>query len=153
MAALVGTRRNPVLRAFYGRLLAAAKPKNVALTACMRNSSPPERDDAHQHHLASHRSITNRLTSETVANNTLVVAEPNRNAGVNLDENEHSTICGPWLTCRDSSRSASERSRRASPRANSRSGYRAASIPAANRRLLDRSLTAQVGSPASARPR
>lgn len=36
MAALVGTRCNPVLRAFYHRLLAAGKPKKVALTACMR---------------------------------------------------------------------------------------------------------------------
>ena len=36
MAALVGTRRNPVLRAFYQRLLRAGKPKKVALTACMR---------------------------------------------------------------------------------------------------------------------
>ena len=34
--ALVGTRCNPVLRAFYRRLLAAGKPKKVALTACMR---------------------------------------------------------------------------------------------------------------------
>jgi transposase len=36
MAALVGTKRNPVLRAFYARLLAAGKPKKLALTACMR---------------------------------------------------------------------------------------------------------------------
>jgi len=36
MAALVGTRCNPVLRAFYRRLLEAGKPKKVALTACMR---------------------------------------------------------------------------------------------------------------------
>lgn len=35
MAALVGTRRNPVLKAFYERLLAANKPKKLALTACM----------------------------------------------------------------------------------------------------------------------
>ncbi len=35
MAALVGTRRNPVLRAFYARLLGAGKPKKVALVACM----------------------------------------------------------------------------------------------------------------------
>ncbi len=35
MAALVGTRHNPVLRALYRRLLAAGKPKKVALTACM----------------------------------------------------------------------------------------------------------------------
>ena len=36
MAALVATRRNPVIRAFYQRLLTAGKPKKVALTACMR---------------------------------------------------------------------------------------------------------------------
>ena len=35
MAALVGTRLNPVLKAFYARLLAAGKPKKVALVACM----------------------------------------------------------------------------------------------------------------------
>ena len=35
MAALVGVRYNPVLRAFYERLLAHGKPKKVALTACM----------------------------------------------------------------------------------------------------------------------
>jgi transposase len=36
MGALVATRHNPVIRAFYQRLLAAGKPKKVALTACMR---------------------------------------------------------------------------------------------------------------------
>jgi hypothetical protein len=36
MGALVATRRNPVIRAFYCRLLAAGKPKKLALTACMR---------------------------------------------------------------------------------------------------------------------
>jgi transposase len=36
MAALVATRRNPVLAAFYRRLLAAGKPKKLALVACMR---------------------------------------------------------------------------------------------------------------------
>ncbi len=36
MAALVGTRCNPVIQAFYARLRAAGKPKKVALTACMR---------------------------------------------------------------------------------------------------------------------
>jgi transposase len=36
MAALVATRCNPPLRAFYARLLALGKPKKVALTACMR---------------------------------------------------------------------------------------------------------------------
>ncbi len=36
MATLVATRHNPVLRAFYQRLVAAGKPKKVALTACMR---------------------------------------------------------------------------------------------------------------------
>jgi len=36
MAALVASRFNPVIRAFYQRLEAAGKPKKVALTACMR---------------------------------------------------------------------------------------------------------------------
>lgn len=35
MPALVGTRWNPILKAFYARLLAAGKPKKVALVACM----------------------------------------------------------------------------------------------------------------------
>jgi transposase len=36
MGTLVASRFNPVIRAFYERLLAAGKPKKVALTACMR---------------------------------------------------------------------------------------------------------------------
>lgn len=36
MGALVGTRRNPMIKAFYERLRAAGKPVKVALTACMR---------------------------------------------------------------------------------------------------------------------
>jgi transposase len=36
MAALVGIRHNPVIKAFYSRLCAVGKPKKVALTACMR---------------------------------------------------------------------------------------------------------------------
>jgi transposase len=36
MAALVGTRYNPVLRETYKRLLAEGKPKKLALVACMR---------------------------------------------------------------------------------------------------------------------
>jgi transposase len=36
MAALVATRRNAVIRAFYQRLVAAGKPKKLALVACMR---------------------------------------------------------------------------------------------------------------------
>lgn len=35
MGALVATRHNPVIKAFYERLLAAGKAKKVALTACM----------------------------------------------------------------------------------------------------------------------
>lgn len=35
MAALVATRHNPTIRAFYQRLCAVGKPKKVALTACM----------------------------------------------------------------------------------------------------------------------
>ena len=36
MAALVASRHNPVIASFYRRLLAAGKPKKLALTACMR---------------------------------------------------------------------------------------------------------------------
>jgi len=36
MAALVGSRHNPILKAFYQRLVASGKPKKVALVACMR---------------------------------------------------------------------------------------------------------------------
>ena len=36
MGALVATRRNAVIRVFYVRLVAAGKPKKVALIACMR---------------------------------------------------------------------------------------------------------------------
>jgi transposase len=36
MAALVASRHNPVIRAFYQRLRLAGKPAKVALTACMR---------------------------------------------------------------------------------------------------------------------
>jgi transposase len=35
MGALVATKHNPVIKAFYQRLLAAGKAKKVALTACM----------------------------------------------------------------------------------------------------------------------
>ena len=34
--ALVASRHNSVIRDFYRRLLAAGKPKKLALTACMR---------------------------------------------------------------------------------------------------------------------
>ncbi len=40
MGTLVATRRNPVIRAFYGRLATAGKPKNVALIACRRQLLP-----------------------------------------------------------------------------------------------------------------
>jgi len=36
MAALVATRRNTVIKAFYQRLVTAGKPKKLALVACMR---------------------------------------------------------------------------------------------------------------------
>lgn len=47
MAALVAIRHNPVIRVFHSRLIAAGKPKKVAIVACMRNAlsgptrSPP----------------------------------------------------------------------------------------------------------------
>jgi transposase len=36
MAPLMAARYNPMLEAFYGRLLSAGKPKKVDLVACMR---------------------------------------------------------------------------------------------------------------------
>ncbi len=36
MAALVGVRRNPVIAAFYQRLLNSGKAKKVAMVTCMR---------------------------------------------------------------------------------------------------------------------
>ena len=36
MGALIASRHNPIIRAFYERLLASGKPKKVALVACMR---------------------------------------------------------------------------------------------------------------------
>jgi transposase len=42
MGALVAARRNPVVKEFYERLLAAGKPKKVALVACMRNQDYEE---------------------------------------------------------------------------------------------------------------
>lgn len=36
MGAPVATKRNAVIRAFYARLVAAGKPKKLALVACMR---------------------------------------------------------------------------------------------------------------------
>ena len=36
MGALVASRRNPAIREFYQRMLAAGKSKKLALTACMR---------------------------------------------------------------------------------------------------------------------
>lgn len=36
MATLVASRYNPTIKVFYGRLVAAGKPKKVALVACMR---------------------------------------------------------------------------------------------------------------------
>jgi len=54
MGALVGTRYNPVIKAFYDRLRAAGKPAKVALTACMRKLltilNAMVRDGAAWHH-------------------------------------------------------------------------------------------------------
>ena len=36
MAALVASKRNAVIRAFYQRFVAVGKPKKLALVACMR---------------------------------------------------------------------------------------------------------------------
>jgi transposase len=39
MPTVVAVRWNPVLRRFYQRLLAAGKPKKVALVACLRRQA------------------------------------------------------------------------------------------------------------------
>jgi len=49
MAALVGLKHNPVLRAFYERLRAAGKPFKVAATACMRKLLTILNAMLHQH--------------------------------------------------------------------------------------------------------
>jgi transposase len=36
MCALTASQHNPVIQAFYQKLLRAGKPQKVALTACMR---------------------------------------------------------------------------------------------------------------------
>ena len=36
MAALAAIKHNPVIRVFHSRLIAAGKPKKVAIVACMR---------------------------------------------------------------------------------------------------------------------
>jgi transposase len=36
MATLTAIRHNPAIKAFYSRLVAAGKPKKVAIVACMR---------------------------------------------------------------------------------------------------------------------
>jgi transposase len=57
MGALLATRHNPILKEFYERLLAAGKPKKVALVACMRkllsilNAMMPYRVPWHLAHL------------------------------------------------------------------------------------------------------
>jgi transposase len=59
MAALVASRHNPAIRPFYQRLLAAGKPKKLALVACMRKlltilnallrHNTPFQEDYHAH--------------------------------------------------------------------------------------------------------
>jgi transposase len=46
MAALVATRCNPTIRAFYARLCAAGKPKKLALVACMHSENRLEQYSA-----------------------------------------------------------------------------------------------------------
>lgn len=68
MGALVAARRNVVIRAFYHRLIAAGKPKTVALTAChAQTPDDPQRDDADTHGVATDHSTRDRLTVKTVA--------------------------------------------------------------------------------------
>ena len=64
MAALVATRHNPPIRAFYQRLLAAGKPRKLALVACMRQAAAAvQRRASHPNSLEP----TDTLTPKTVA--------------------------------------------------------------------------------------
>jgi transposase len=59
MAALVASQHNPIIHAFYARLVAAGKPKKLALVACMRKllvmlnaivrHHTPFQEDSHAH--------------------------------------------------------------------------------------------------------
>jgi hypothetical protein len=62
MGAMVAKRHNPVLKAFFDRLVAAGKPKMVALIALARKLlNYPQR------HSQRPPTMANRLTSKTVA--------------------------------------------------------------------------------------
>jgi transposase len=61
ICAMVASQHNPFLRAFHQRLIAAGKPKMVALIAVARNSSHPQRHSQRQ------QTMANRLTQKTVA--------------------------------------------------------------------------------------
>jgi len=72
MAALVATRYNPAIAAFYARLCAAGKPKKVALTACMRElltilNAMLARQELWRHSLAAARDATARAAHHGVA--------------------------------------------------------------------------------------
>ena len=61
MGALVASQYNPVIRDFYRRLLAAGKPKKLALTACMRKLLVTLNS------MLKHRSTWRDLTPEVAA--------------------------------------------------------------------------------------
>ena len=58
MGALVATRRNSVIRAFYQRLLAAGKAKKLALVACMRKLLTMLNTMVRTNHVRSLNSVT-----------------------------------------------------------------------------------------------
>ena len=62
MGALVASQYNPVIRDFYRRLLAAGKPKKLALTACMRKLL------VILNSMLKHRSLWRDLTQKVAAN-------------------------------------------------------------------------------------
>jgi hypothetical protein len=43
MAAVVAVKHKPAIRAFHSRLIAAGKPKKMAIVACMRKLLPTRR--------------------------------------------------------------------------------------------------------------
>jgi transposase len=100
MGALVATRRNQVIRACYRRLVAAGKPKRVALIASCASSHDSQRHDADEHDLAARRS-NSHLTLKTVA---IVTAQEALDAAKNVGPGERlrrfESRCGPGESCR-----------------------------------------------------
>jgi hypothetical protein len=85
MGALVATRHNPVIKAFYERLLAAGKEKKVALTTCMRKLLTILNADDQAADKMARYTYACSLTFKTVAEPTAKDLYPGETAGTQQD--------------------------------------------------------------------